>query len=50
MKRITSESEYEILKLKEEKEKFRNELLYLESERKKDLENLKGKLNQNYSE
>ena len=37
LKRLSSESEYEILRLKEEKEKLRNELLYTEAERKKDL-------------
>lgn len=50
LKRLTSESEYEILRLKEEKEKLRNELGYLESERKKDLETLKTKLEVNYIE
>lgn len=30
-KRLSSESEYEILRLKEEKEKLRNELLYIEA-------------------
>lgn len=50
LKRLSSESEYEILRLKEEKEKLRNELLYTEAERKKDLESLKTKLELNYIE
>ena len=37
LKRMSSESEYEILRLKEEKEKLRNELAYQENERVKDL-------------
>lgn len=50
LKRLSSESEYEILRLKEEKEKLRNELLYIEAERKKDLDSLKNKLDMNYLE
>ena len=50
LKRLSSESEYEILRLKEEKDKLRNELGYLESERKKDLDTLKTKLEVNYIE
>jgi hypothetical protein len=36
------------MRLKEEKEKLRNELVYVEAERKKDLETLKSKLDINY--
>lgn len=50
LKRLSSESEYEILRLKEEKQKLRNELIYIESERKKDLQTLKTKLQLNYLE
>lgn len=36
-KRFSSESEYEVLRLKEEKEKLKNELIYLEADHRKDI-------------
>lgn len=50
LKRFSSEAEYDILRLKEEKEKLRNELLYVETEKKKELEAIRSKLETNYLE
>ena len=43
-KRFSSEAEYEILRLKEEKERLRNELLYVETDKKKELDTIRAKL------
>lgn len=48
LKRITTETDYEVLKLKEEKEKLKAEITYLEADRINELENLKTKLENNY--
>lgn len=37
-----------MLRLKEEKEKLKNELLYVENDRKKELDGLRAKLEGNY--
>lgn len=50
LKRFSSEAEYDILRLKEEKEKLRNELLYLENDKKKELDGIRAKLETNYLE
>lgn len=50
LKRFSSEAEYDILRLKEEKEKLRNELLYVETDKKKELEAIRSKLETNYLE
>jgi hypothetical protein len=50
LKRFSSEAEYDILRLKEEKEKLRNELLYLENDKKKELDTIRAKLETNYLE
>ena len=50
LKRFSSEAEYDILRLKEEKEKLRNELLYLENDKKKELDAIRAKLETNYLE
>lgn len=44
LKRFSSEAEYDILRLKEEKEKLRNELLYVETDKKKELDAIRAKL------
>ena len=48
LKRITTETDYEILKLKEDKEKLKAELAYSDSDHIKEVENLKAKLENNY--
>lgn len=50
LKRFSSEAEYDVLRLKEEKEKLRNELLYVETDRKKELDAIRAKLETNYLE
>ena len=50
LKRFSSEAEYDILRLKEEKEKLRNELLYMENDKKKELDAIRAKLETNYLE
>jgi acyl transferase domain-containing protein len=50
LKRFSSEAEYDILRLKEEKEKLRNELLYVETDKKKELDAIRAKLETNYLE
>ncbi len=44
LKRFSSEAEYDVLRLKEEKEKLRNELLYVETDKKKELDAIRAKL------
>lgn len=44
LKRFSSEAEYDVLRLKEEKEKLRNELLYIETDKKKELDAIRAKL------
>jgi predicted RNase H-like nuclease (RuvC/YqgF family) len=44
LKRLSSDYEYEVLRLKEEKDKLKNELIYLENDHRKDIQNLKTKL------
>lgn len=48
LKRFSSEAEYDVLRLKEEKEKLRNELLYVETDKKKELDAIRAKLETNY--
>ena len=48
LKRFSSEAEYDIVRLKEEKEKLRNELMYVETDRKKELDSIRAKLEANY--
>lgn len=43
LKRVTTEGDYEILRLKEEREKLRNELVYVEADHIKEVEALKNK-------
>lgn len=50
LKRFSSEAEYDILRLKEEKEKLRSELVYVEADKKKELEAIRSKLEANYLE
>ena len=50
LKRFSSEAEYDIVRLKEEKEKLRNELMYVETDRKKELDGIRAKLEANYLE
>jgi hypothetical protein len=50
LKRFSSEAEYDVLRLKEEKEKLRNELLYMETDKKKELDVIRAKLETNYLE
>lgn len=50
LKRFSSEAEYDIIRLKEEKEKLRNELLYVETDKKKELDAIRAKLETNYLE
>jgi hypothetical protein len=50
LKRFSSEAEYDIVRLKEEKEKLRNELMYVETDRKKELDSIRAKLEANYLE
>lgn len=50
LKRVTTESDYELIKLKDERERLRNELAYCEADRIKELEALKGKFENNYLE
>ena len=50
LKRFSSEAEYDIMRLKEEKQKLRNELLYLENDKKKELDAIRAKLETNYLE
>jgi hypothetical protein len=50
LKRFSSEAEYDILRLKEEKEKLRSELLYVETDKKKELDAIRAKLETNYLE
>jgi len=44
LKRFSSEAEYDILRLKEEKEKLRSELMYVETDKKKELDSIRSKL------
>ena len=50
LKRITTETDYEILKLKEDKEKLKAEQVYIETDHAKEIENLRHKLENNYLE
>lgn len=50
LKRFSSEAQYDVLRLKEEKEKLRNELLFVENEKKKELDAIRAKLEGNYLE
>lgn len=43
LKRVTTEGDYELIKLKEERERLRNELAYCEADRVKELEALRSK-------
>ena len=46
--RLTKETDFEINKLREEKERFKSDLLYEESEHKREVDGLKNKFEYNH--